>query len=244
MGICCKCRRLDHGSSGVDKSHAAHSDIRPDQRRCGRNDLGQHVCPRWISDGPGHECRPLCRGSQPYVSWSDGQLRADFVPGARTLHSVSRRPGRRAGQWRGQSGAIPLGDLDMWNFAATAGDNFTLRVGSTNFTPWIRVYGPSGALVGETTSGNTFARDGFVSMQATNAGNYSVVVSAAFAGQAGEYASAPGPGSHCFHNFAGGSRRPAGQWCDQSRDHYLGRPRLVELRGERRRQHFGSSWLN
>ena len=85
-------------------------------------------------------------------------------------------------------GTIALGDLDMWNFPANAGENFMLRVGSTNFTPWIRLYGPSGELVGETTSGNTFARDGFLTLQATNSGNYTVMVGAVYSGQSGDYA--------------------------------------------------------
>jgi hypothetical protein len=85
-------------------------------------------------------------------------------------------------------GTISLGDLDLWNFTANAGDSLMLRVGATNFTPWIRLYGPNGALVGETNSGNGFTRDGFLTLQATNAGAYTVVVSASYAGQSGDYA--------------------------------------------------------
>jgi hypothetical protein len=93
-------------------------------------------------------------------------------------------------------GTITLGDLDLWRFTANAGDGLMIRVGSPVFTPWIRLYGPDGKLAGETTSGNTFARDGFLTLQATNAGDYTVVVSAAYAGQTGNYtlhvAKAPG----------------------------------------------------
>src|SRR5438034_394608 len=63
-----------------------------------------------------------------------------------------------------------------------------LRVGTTNFTPWIRLYGPDGALVGEASPNNsTFNRDASLNLQATNSGTYTVVVSATFAGQAGTY---------------------------------------------------------
>ncbi len=83
---------------------------------------------------------------------------------------------------------LALGDLDLWGFTAAAGDGLMLRVGSTNFTPWLRLYGPTGALVEETISGNALVRDGFLTLTATNAGNYLLVVSAAYAGQSGTYA--------------------------------------------------------
>lgn len=82
---------------------------------------------------------------------------------------------------------LDLGDLDVWSFFGTPGDSNVLRVIATNFTPWIRLYGPTGALVDETTSGNSFARSGVVSMTITNEGLYTVVVAATFAGQSGTY---------------------------------------------------------
>lgn len=85
------------------------------------------------------------------------------------------------------SASLALGDLDVWSFSANAGDGLMLRMGSESLTPWIRLYGPDGALAGETTSGNSFARDGSVSAQATNAGVYTVIASATFAGQSGPY---------------------------------------------------------
>lgn len=93
-------------------------------------------------------------------------------------------------------GTIALGDLDLWRFVAAGGDGLMLRVGATNFTPWVQLYGPAGELVGETKSGNSIARDGFLTLQATNSGDYTVVVGAAYAGQSGSYglslAQAPG----------------------------------------------------
>ncbi len=86
-----------------------------------------------------------------------------------------------------QTGALHLGDLEMWRFTAGAGNGLFLRMGGTNFTPWLRLYGPTGDLVDETTSGNTLARDGYLALQATNAGPYTLVASAAYSGQAGPY---------------------------------------------------------
>lgn len=95
------------------------------------------------------------------------------------------------------AGTLTVGDLDLWSFSADVGNNIMLRVGSPSFTPWIRVYGPNGALAAETTSGNAFTRDGSVTLQATNSGVYTVVVSAVNAGQNGDYtlafAQAPKP---------------------------------------------------
>jgi len=46
---------------------------------------------------------------------------------------------------------LPPGDLDVWTFSANSGDSFAVRVGqiseTNNFEPWIRLYGPNGALL-------------------------------------------------------------------------------------------------
>ncbi len=95
-----------------------------------------------------------------------------------------------------QAGVIPLGDLDVWQFEANAGDSLFLRAGTTSFTPWMKLFGPDGALVGEVDLGNTFARDNFLTARATNTGPHTLVITAKYAGQSGEYgltlARAPG----------------------------------------------------
>jgi hypothetical protein len=88
----------------------------------------------------------------------------------------------------GLPGTLGLGGLNLWSFYGTYGDSNVLSVVATNFTPWIRVYGPDGALVGETTSGSGGVRNGSVSLSITNNGIYNVVVSATFSGQFGTYA--------------------------------------------------------
>jgi hypothetical protein len=98
-------------------------------------------------------------------------------------------------------GAIPLGDLDMWSFSANAGDTFELRIGATNFTPRLDLYGPGGALIATAFVNTGFNHDVALYQQATNTGTYTVVVSSQFydntASASGTYslhlARVPGP---------------------------------------------------
>jgi trimeric autotransporter adhesin len=73
-------------------------------------------------------------------------------------------------------GNLPVGDLDLWNFTAGTGDNLVLRMGqmseTNNFDPWIRLYGPDGALLRSVTA--TAAAE--VTMRATNSGTFLVVI--------------------------------------------------------------------
>jgi len=111
--------------------------------------------------------------------------------------SVARMPGTFTVSSGDEGGELPngvkqlaeldRGDLDLWSFAANAGDGLMLRVGATNFTPWIRLYGPDGALVGEAVAGNAFARDNALVLTATNSGTHTLVVSAKYADQLGPY---------------------------------------------------------
>ncbi len=51
------------------------------------------------------------------------------------------------------AGTIRVGDLDVWTFSATLGGTMNLTLsetgGDADFTPWMRVFGPAGALVGD-----------------------------------------------------------------------------------------------
>jgi Putative Ig domain len=85
------------------------------------------------------------------------------------------------------AGTISLGDLDMWSFTAKAGDGLMLRAGAANMSPWLQLYGPSGALVEDVKSVNGFTHDVWMTVQATNAGTYTVVISSTFAGGTGDY---------------------------------------------------------
>src|SRR5262245_42293426 len=52
-----------------------------------------------------------------------------------------------------QSGVIAVGDLDPWTFEAIAGQRIVASISETGansaFVPWIRIYGPTGALVAQ-----------------------------------------------------------------------------------------------
>jgi Zn-dependent metalloprotease len=54
-----------------------------------------------------------------------------------------------------QTGTIDRGDVDTWTFTATAGDRIAIHVGeitdtNTVFGPWIRLWSPTGASLGDT----------------------------------------------------------------------------------------------
>ena len=73
-------------------------------------------------------------------------------------------------------GNMPIGDLDLWNFTANAGDNLVLRMGqisdTSGFDPWVRLYGPDGALL----ASDDAAAAAEVVFRATNSGTFLVVV--------------------------------------------------------------------
>jgi hypothetical protein len=74
------------------------------------------------------------------------------------------------------AGTISTGDLDVWTFTASAGQTFVVRVGeitdTNTFTPWVRLYSPSGVLLGQGFG----AVAGEVAATANSNGTYLVVV--------------------------------------------------------------------
>jgi pre-peptidase len=88
-------------------------------------------------------------------------------------------------------GAITVGDLDQWTFTATAGETISLTISevsaNTAFVPWMRLRGPSGALV----SGGNVANDvtAQINVTAQVTGTYTVVVASNDSGNdaAGDY---------------------------------------------------------
>jgi hypothetical protein len=71
----------------------------------------------------------------------------------------------------------PAGDADSWTLSANANDSLFVRVGATNFTPRIRIFGPNNEPVGEVVSPRLDTRDVFLIAQATNSGTYTILVS-------------------------------------------------------------------
>jgi trimeric autotransporter adhesin len=74
------------------------------------------------------------------------------------------------------SGSIGIGELDVWQFTACAGDAFVLHIaeltGGTSFTPVMRLYAPNGVLT-NTASGATGAQ---ISRTAPMTGTYTLLV--------------------------------------------------------------------
>jgi hypothetical protein len=78
------------------------------------------------------------------------------------------------------TGVIHIGDLDQWTFQAGQGDRIALSIGEVpmgevdpGFVPWIRLYGPTGALVGFEDWGDLVAQ---ITATAPLTGTYTVLV--------------------------------------------------------------------
>src|ERR1017187_4874258 len=84
-------------------------------------------------------------------------------------------------------GTITVGDQQMWSFTANAGDSINLRVGTTGFTPVLKLYGPNGALLATDASGSGYY-DAAIAYVATNSGTFTVVVSSDLLNGTGTYA--------------------------------------------------------
>lgn len=84
-------------------------------------------------------------------------------------------------------GTNVLGDEDLWSFTANAGDSVVVRCGelsgTVSYYPWIRLYGPNGALLAQDNNVN----DALFSYRTTTGGTFTVLVSSAFAGHSGSY---------------------------------------------------------
>lgn len=85
------------------------------------------------------------------------------------------------------AGNLAVGDLDAWSFNAKAGESAILRVGAVDFNPRIRLFGPSGKIVGDISSGSSGNRDVDLSATITNSGIYTVLISSYYANNHGDY---------------------------------------------------------
>lgn len=77
-----------------------------------------------------------------------------------------------------QTGDIVIGDLDVWNFTAEAGQTIVVRMGkllaTASLTPYLRLLGPEGALLAQYGSSASAAE---VSVRATNSGTFTIIAS-------------------------------------------------------------------
>jgi hypothetical protein len=116
-------------------------------------------------------------GNNPYYNdAADGTYILTLAETGSPLVITPGDPGGPLSNGSTYQAGIPIGGLDAWSFTATAGETFVVRAGETsstnNFAPWVRLYGPNGALLGS-SFGTGF---GEVTLQATNSGTFLVVV--------------------------------------------------------------------
>ncbi|HWQ90305.1 MAG TPA: PPC domain-containing protein [Clostridia bacterium] len=86
------------------------------------------------------------------------------------------------------TGALNVGDLDLWSFSANAGDRVVLRMGADSLNPRLRLFGPGGSLVAEAFIATSGGRDTEIPVTVlTNSGSYTVVASSHYANASGSY---------------------------------------------------------
>jgi hypothetical protein len=83
-------------------------------------------------------------------------------------------------------GTNVLGDLDVWSFYGTPGDSNVFRIGTVSSTPFLRLYGPSGAIVKDSGTLGTGARTNQMVYTVTDPGTYTLVSEAQYQ-QSGAY---------------------------------------------------------
>jgi hypothetical protein len=86
-----------------------------------------------------------------------------------------------------QTGIIITNTItDSYTFAANSGDSINLRLGTTNFSGSLKLYGPDSALLG--AIGAYPVHDDLIAYRATNSGTFTVLVGSAVSGESGTYA--------------------------------------------------------
>ena len=121
---------------------------------------------------------------------------------ARTAGPYTTAPGDQGGGLTNgaiHTGDIVRGDVDVWTFTATAGARIAVHLaevtGDADFTPWIRLWSPTGASLRDTWSAAAIP----IELEAPVTGIYTVLVASNDSGQdaAGTYrlemAMSPGP---------------------------------------------------
>jgi uncharacterized repeat protein (TIGR01451 family) len=83
-------------------------------------------------------------------------------------------------------GTLPVGDFDQWTFTAAAGTAILVKMGA-QFSPYLGLYGPNGALVTQAGANSGSGETGMTVLSAPATGAYTVIASNSFAGS-GNYA--------------------------------------------------------
>ncbi len=152
--------------------------------------------------------RDLQFGARPGSSLGSYGLQLLKVPGAL---AAADDAGLALTSGANQEGSIHLADMDAWTFTAAQNDAIVLSVGEVltsevdpDFVPWIRLYGPNGAFLGD-DSGVLAAS---LQIVAPLSGTYTVVISDRVFGAREGYAS----GDYLLHlvKVPGSSIVPSG----------------------------------
>jgi hypothetical protein len=109
---------------------------------------------------------------------------------AQTPGAITVSPGDQGGPLTNgvqHMASLEIGDLDAWNFTAGTGENLVVRMGTTAFNPFLRLYSPQGVLVADEVNGTVGGRDVELSFKTTNAGSYTLVAASAYPNGAGDY---------------------------------------------------------
>ncbi len=116
-------------------------------------------------------------GNNPYHS--DAGSGTYLLTLAKTGSPIVVSPGDEGGPLTNgvaHQGDLPIGDLDVWSFTATAGESIVLKMGQitdvSSFDPWVRLYGPDGVLVASDSDANSVE----IAVRATNSGTFLVVI--------------------------------------------------------------------
>jgi hypothetical protein len=94
-------------------------------------------------------------------------------------------PGDQGGGLNGGTnyfGTIDVGDVDMYAFTACKGDVIRLHLNTTNFTGYMNLYGPTGAVLGTIAGTNSS-----IAYTATVCGTFVVLIDSYIAAQSGTY---------------------------------------------------------
>jgi len=114
-----------------------------------------------------------------YDSSSDGGNGTNQVTMGKSGSPIVVAPGDQGGSLTGAgayNGSLLAGELDVWKFTACAGDSMVVGMSDLNrpagdLDPYLRLYGPDGALLGSGIGTSTTE----VTAQATNSGTFTVI---------------------------------------------------------------------
>jgi hypothetical protein len=125
-----------------------------------------------------------------YYASYDGTYRLHClkIPGTVTIPGGD--DGGLLGNGGNHEGTLTIGDLDAWNFPATAGNRVLLRASRLTgheswFRPWVRIYGPDGRLVAAGDAADN--HDNGINFVAEETTTYTVVMSSYYVGYDGTY---------------------------------------------------------